>query len=155
MSRAWSRLLTVAAACTAPLAAGCGGSGTVPVKGTLTFDGKPLAGAFVTLIPDGPGGREAHGSTDAGGVFHLSTFSPKDGALPGAYKVTVTYSEPVPVPANLKSATDVQKAAAEAVDSRTTGLVIPPIYAQPDRTVLKHRVPEDGDLKLELRGTPR
>ena len=93
-------------------------------------------------------------TTDDDGTFALSTFHSADGALPGAYKVTVHYSEPTMVPSTATSPADVQKAMAKK--ARTTpSLVIPPIYSQPDRTVLTHRVPDDGAVKLELKSVPR
>src|SRR5947209_1784127 len=73
---------------------GCGAK-AVKVKGTVTFDGKPLPNAMVRFIPTGEGGREATGLTDAEGVFQLETSGTKDGALPGNYKVTVEYHEAV------------------------------------------------------------
>jgi hypothetical protein len=119
---------------------------TVPVKGTLTVDSKPLAGAQVMFHAQDPQGKDATGSTDAAGAFKLSTFQPGDGALPGSYKITVAYSEHRAGPA--------VKDASEALDAppklSPQSLVLPAKYAQPDQTILKHRVPEDGDVKLEL-----
>jgi hypothetical protein len=131
-------------------AAGCGGAKTVPVKGVITFDRKPLPNASVIFNAQDKGGRDASGTTDATGAFQVSTFQPKDGALPGLYKVTVHYSERVAVPPNLHSAEDVQKAMVQAAAAKKPSVVIPPIYSQLDQTILKHRVPEDGDATLEL-----
>ncbi|HXG08260.1 MAG TPA: hypothetical protein VNK04_00560 [Gemmataceae bacterium] len=117
----------------------------------VTVDGKPLANAFVHFIPQDEGGRDASGSTDANGVFQLSTFRPNDGALPGSYKITVQYSDPVEIPANFKTAEEVQAATTRASASQKASIILPPIYTQPDRTILKHRVPEDGDVRLELK----
>ena len=79
------------ACCICLLAAGCGPGrpATVPVKGTVTLDGKPVAGAQVMLMPQ-QGGRPAQGLTDGSGRFALETFAPGDGALPGLHAVTVT-----------------------------------------------------------------
>ena len=73
--------------------AGCGRSlpTTYPVKGTVTLDGKPVAGAGVLLIPKE--GRPAHGVTDENGAFTASTFGEGDGALPGRHVVTVHAQE--------------------------------------------------------------
>jgi hypothetical protein len=129
------------------LTAGCG-SQTVPVKGTVTVNGKPLANASVQFLNQ-DGGKDARGFTNADGEFELTTFQPKDGAMPGQYKITVTYSEPVKVEPS-PYAEDVQKAMQQAGASAKPGLTIPPKYSQPDQTILKHRVPDDGDAKLEL-----
>lgn len=71
--------------------AGCGPDRpkTIPVSGTVTFDGKPIAGAAVLLMPEAPG-RPATGETDESGNFTMMTFEPGDGALPGKHAVTVT-----------------------------------------------------------------
>lgn len=77
---------------TAVVLAGCGGSDfpkTYSVSGTVVQNGKPVDGALVTFLST-EGGKSAVGSTNADGEFTLSTFGPGDGALPGAYKVTVT-----------------------------------------------------------------
>ncbi len=80
--------------------AGCGRSlpTTYPVKGTVTLDGKPVAGAGVLLIPKE--GRPAHGVTDENGAFTASTFGEGDGALPGRHVVTVTLKKYSGVTAN-------------------------------------------------------
>lgn len=71
---------------------GCAGKATTyPARGTVTFpDGKPLAGAVVTLRSishERP--VTARGRTNAGGTFTLSTFKPDDGALAGQHQAIV------------------------------------------------------------------
>ncbi len=74
------------------LVSGCGnpGIGTIPVEGTVLVDGKPIEGAMVIFHPEPPGGRAASGKTDANGVYKLTTEINGDGALPGAYQISVT-----------------------------------------------------------------
>ncbi len=92
----WSRrieglLLLAACVMLGPMGfTGCGKGRptTIPVTGTVTLDGKPIAGATVMLQPQGPG-KPAVGVTDDQGRFSLYTFEPGDGALPGTYLVTV------------------------------------------------------------------
>ena len=60
---------------------------TFPVAGTVTLDGKPVAGAAVVFTPEE--GQQATGTTDDSGRFELSTFQLGDGALPGTHRVTV------------------------------------------------------------------
>src|SRR5262249_11387748 len=62
------------------------------VEGIVTLDGKPVEGAMVSFVPEGGKGLPATGLTESDGVFHLTTFSFEDGALPGEYKVLVTKS---------------------------------------------------------------
>ena len=72
------------------LFAGCGPSRpeTIYVKGVVTLDGNPVEGAAVLFSPTD--GRPASGITDAQGEFELQTFAPRDGAILGTHKVTVT-----------------------------------------------------------------
>lgn len=64
---------------------------TYPVKGTVTFGGKPLADAVVCFRPQDAqnGQRPANGKTDAEGRYRLTTFSSDDGAMAGTYRVTL------------------------------------------------------------------
>ncbi len=140
------------------LGSGCGGK-LVKVQGVVLLDDKPLPRAAVLFIPEGTEGRSANGFTDEKGVFRLSTFRTDDGALPGTYKVVIQYSEETAVPANLNTPEAIQKAMAKAAPSKKPSLTIPPIYSQPDRTVLRQKVPAEGEVKFELRsdngGQPR
>ena len=71
------------------LISGCGRGTplTMPVKGTVTFQGSPLAEADVAFTPTG--GRPATGRTDTAGQFTLTTFKTNDGAMIGQHTVTV------------------------------------------------------------------
>jgi hypothetical protein len=78
---------------------GCSGrSGrpeTVPVRGIVTYQGKPVAGASVAfLAPGAP--APASGTTNAAGKFQLSTFASNDGAVVGKHVVTVRELPGVP-----------------------------------------------------------
>lgn len=70
---------------------GCGPDRPVlaSVQGTVTLDGKPLAGAAVMLMPEA-GGRPARGTTDEQGHFELTTFERGDGAIVGEQRVSVS-----------------------------------------------------------------
>jgi hypothetical protein len=149
--RCWR--LMMAAVCLVGTA-GCGAR-PVPVKGIVIFDDKPLANAAVEFHPEAAGGRDATGFTDANGAFELTTLRSKDGALPGSYKVTVRFSEPASIPVDMKTAASVQKSMAEATKSRQPSIVIPDIYRQVDQTPLQCKLPEDRNVKLELRSEPR
>lgn len=73
---------------------GCGPKGPVhvPVSGTVTLDGQPIANAAVMFIPESSG-QPAHGLTDAEGRFTLGVQKKGDGALEGKYFVTVILNE--------------------------------------------------------------
>ncbi|MGE3809074.1 MAG: hypothetical protein AB7K24_30795 [Gemmataceae bacterium] len=151
--RKGARLLAALLAC--GLLAGCGSSGLVPVSGRLTLDQRPLAGATVHLVAQDEKGRDARGITDADGNFQLATLAPGDGAAPGNYKVIIHYAEQVKIPEGLKTAEEVQAAMAEAAAKHVPTIVVPEIYTRPDQTPLMHKVPDDGNLTLELTTTPR
>ena len=71
------------------LCTGCGGPGPVPVKGTVTYNGKPVPNVNVLLI--GQDDKRATGTTDASGVFaKLTTNMDGDGAVPGEYTVVLS-----------------------------------------------------------------
>jgi len=72
--------------------AGCGGSGgpkLYAVKGTVTYNGKPLDGANVNFLPTATGAQQAVGTTDAKGQYTLSTLG-RPGAVLGEHQVTIT-----------------------------------------------------------------
>lgn len=65
-----------------------------PVSGVLTYGGKPIAGAQVTLFPVDakvPDAVRPTAVTEADGRFHLSTFAESDGAPAGDYRVSVIW----------------------------------------------------------------
>jgi hypothetical protein len=64
----------------------------VPAGGIVEFEGKPVEDAtvvFVTLSADGKKEYAALGQTNAEGKFRLTTFRPKDGAIPGKHLVGI------------------------------------------------------------------
>jgi hypothetical protein len=82
---------------------GCGSSDDVavelhPVRGEISFQGKPIAGAIVSLHPKVVGATDApnpRASVQADGRFELSTFAQHDGAPAGDYVLTVQWFRPV------------------------------------------------------------
>jgi hypothetical protein len=72
----------------AVFASGCGeSSNLLPATGTITYQGKPLANATVTFIPEK--GDMSTGTTDASGKYEMKTRG-KPGANPGKNMVSVT-----------------------------------------------------------------
>jgi len=76
--------------------AGCGESDgrlpVYPVQGTVTLQGKPLGNALIALHPvdiSDPLATSCRATTDANGVFTISTYNANDGAPAGEYKVTI------------------------------------------------------------------
>src|SRR5262245_51088003 len=75
---------------------GCSNSSrpaTYPVTGTVTLQGKPVAGAAVTFVPTGDEGEAASAITDSEGKYALTTWQAGDGARPGEYRVKVSKQE--------------------------------------------------------------
>jgi hypothetical protein len=103
-----------------------------PVKGHVTYKGKPLAEAVVVLHHVG-GDVEGHqkptATTDPNGDFTLTTFNQNDGAPPGDYEITVE-----------------QRALVTAGEEpvRSGPNVLPPKYAKPATSGLKYTV-VDGE----------
>jgi len=66
------------------LLSGCGPSGpdVAPVRGKVTFQGKPVATGVVMYFPSE--GRAANGPIESDGTYQL-----RGGALVGSYKVTI------------------------------------------------------------------
>jgi hypothetical protein len=96
----------------APLAlaglVGCGaddGVPRVPVSGTITMNGKPMAGATVAFIPD-PGNKHQTPGSDATGPEgnYLLQWNHRSGVAPGSYKVAVTPALVLPAGAKIPDA---------------------------------------------------
>lgn len=78
---------------------GCGGSARlVPVEGKVSLNGKPLAGATVTLSQSRPGAPGPFlGETDADGNFRLGSVNEAGaGAAAGDYIVVITTVKQAP-----------------------------------------------------------
>ena len=58
------------------------------VRGTVTFDGSPLAGAFVVFTPH-EGGRQSSGYTNQDGIYELTYLRDIKGAKVGTHKVAI------------------------------------------------------------------
>jgi hypothetical protein len=76
-------------------ASGCGESGGVkvyPVKGTVTYKGKPMVGGgSIALIPlANLEGKTAGGRIAKDGTFSLMTYKEDDGSMPGEFRVQIT-----------------------------------------------------------------
>jgi hypothetical protein len=87
----------IAAMLALPLCWGCGTSGgpdgsmLVPVKGKVTYKGKPLTDGTITFEPD-DFGRPAHGNIQPDGTFVLTTYKDGDGAVRGQHRIAVSAS---------------------------------------------------------------
>jgi hypothetical protein len=125
--RTWQLTWTLVLGC---LVSGCGPSrpATVPVKGTVTYNGEPVEGAAVVFFGTG---RQATGETNSEGIFSLQTYEPNDGAIPGEYTVTIAKVESAPE------------------SSGDPGREPPKVSATPPKSLIpkKYADPKDSELK--------
>jgi hypothetical protein len=147
-SKAIAALIAALALC----GPGCGKK-AVRTSGTVTLDGQPVEGATVLFTPLAEGAPTARGVTGPGGAFELTTSKEKDGALPGEYKVTVTYTEPVEL-SSAVGGVDAMKAGMqmrEKAARRPPKYIIPPAYSNPATTPLTQKVPAAGPVTVEIK----
>jgi hypothetical protein len=130
---------------------GCGGARTSPVEGIVLLDGKPLAGASIQFVPQEQG-KDATGQTDNSGQFAMSTFQPRDGVLPGTYKVVISPPTGEVDPTKYGNAGDAMSAASKApAKKESTGPAFPQQYSRADQTPLTQEVPVKGQVKFDLK----
>jgi len=71
---------------------GCGTTGlpnSVPVKGTITLDGKPLENGTVMFVPAGQGQEDVAIGVIKDGHFAMATSVSSPGVIMGKYKIQV------------------------------------------------------------------
>jgi hypothetical protein len=108
-----------------------------PVSGSVTFNGKPLAGADITFVNDA--GDSYFGNTDDDGNYALKGRSGNQIPV-GKYKVVVSKFKMMKVP-------DGEEGEEEERQS------IPDVYSNEDQTTLNAVVAEDKkDYPFELLG---
>lgn len=154
-----SRLFFVSALILAS-SAGCGGSSgpkTVPVTGTVTLDGTPVAGATVTFSPTvTDGGRTSVGVTDNEGKFSLLAAGAGAGVVPGSYMVGISKTSGAATPAAQPAS---QEEAMKQIQAKMGGGSnaflpkgpvavkdeLPEMYKDPAKSGFSAEVNEDGE----------
>jgi hypothetical protein len=113
---------------------------TVPAEGIVTLDGAPVSDATVLFITE-TGNNSASGVSNKDGKFELRVFEEKKGAIPGAYKVTV--SKTIVEPAS-------ERAGETSVNVKYG---LPVRYSDLTKSGLTHSLGEQGDknIKIELK----
>lgn len=143
--------------------AGCGGEEkdlptTVPVTGSVSYNGAPVEGALVsfqsaTVDSMGNAAKPATGTTGPDGRFQLSTYvSGTDlvpGALPGEYKVTVSKTETPAAPTG-QSVEEQMRQQMMGGEMPEPKHLLPEKYASPETTDLTATVGADGAADLEF-----
>ena len=88
------------AATLATMVLGCGGPAglpnMVPIRGTVSYNGRMLTAGTVIYAPLSAEGRQARGTIQPDGSFRLTTLRNNDGAQQGEYKIVVIALEPHP-----------------------------------------------------------
>jgi hypothetical protein len=129
------------------LSSGCSQDANMPklgkVRGTVSYQGKPLDGGRVVFTPvsgkGGETGQNATGVIDRDGTYEMTTFSTGDGAILGQHVVTVV----------------VQKGEMPKPDANSQIKYVlpknmaPSKYASPDKSPLKCTVIEGG-MKFDI-----
>jgi len=126
----WMLILVPAGAALLSSCAGSKAPACFPVKGRVSYKGKPLAEAMVVLHRVGgdvEGNQEPMAFTDASGAFSLTTFKSHDGAPPGDYLISIEQRA-------------LQTVGEETI--RNGPNVLPPKYANPETSGLKYTVVE-------------
>lgn len=125
---------------------------TVPVEGTVTFNGAPLTDAVVTFFPLAGEDPPANGTTDAEGKFKLQTYvSPTqilDGAVAGQYRVSVVKSPGgTAIMLGLNSDDEATRKAAEDKMANLTGDEMGQMFGAGVRTDAEGNIIEDSQPK--------
>ncbi len=115
----------------AVLAAGCSdGVRLLPVTGTVSIDGQPVADAAVMFTPV-DGGPIASATTDDRGIFSLATAN-RPGAVAGEHRVTVCKQ--------ITHNPDYKNLSRQDAGMMRIEWITPPRYSQPDTSGLRATV---------------
>jgi hypothetical protein len=139
---------------------GCSNSSrppTYPVTGTVTLQGKTVAGAVITFVPTAEKGDAASAITDAEGKYALTTWEAGDGARPGEYRVKLSKQEQQTVdPSKLVQNLSYEEEQKIYVESKKAPppakRLIPSKYENDETSGLIHKVeekPTTFDIKIE------
>lgn len=132
---------------------GCGPAGqvkTYPVKGRITFEGKPMVGGGgISLIPlaDQPG-KTAGGTIQPDGTYVLGTYKDADGSMAGEFRVVV-FQETVK---EGKAAADGSGGAIAGVSTVAAGDRIPVVYANDRESPLTAKIEaKPNEINFDLK----
>jgi hypothetical protein len=134
--------------------AGCsGGQRTaVPVSGSVTYNGQPVAGATVIFLGKA-NEPAATGITATDGTFRLSTYGEADGAVPGQYSVTVVKMEGGPADdpnAPFDPVADMEAAAKNTAPAPPAHHLLPEKYATAKESPLGFTVGASGSNQFPI-----
>jgi hypothetical protein len=132
------------------VAPGCGSDGLemFPVRGEVSYQGKPLTRGIVTYVPTTAGaGRTANGPIQPDGTFEMTTQKRGDGVTPGTYNIVIYSDEEDPNQPRTREEIESQGAAAVAPK-----LLVPEKYLSSETSGLSDTVDNNhsGFKKIEL-----
>jgi len=125
--------------------AGCQSSDTVPVRGKITYAGRPVDRGRITFEPikladEAAPRRPSIAPIRADGTFEMTTFASGDGVQPGEYKVIIWSVENEPGDNDW----------GQIGKTFDVGWLVPEKYARSKTTPLTVTVPPEGELHFEL-----
>ena len=137
----------------AALLLGCSPSGQVkvyPVKGRITYQGKPMVGGgAITFVPTiDQAGKAPGGTIKPDGTYELGTYKENDGAMAGEFKVIIFQQ----IAQEREAAPDGSAPTATASLSVSPADHIPKIYSSDRDTPLTAKVeakPNEFDFDLK------
>lgn len=122
-----------------------GGPARVPASITVTYNGSPVEGASITLVPKAEG-EAAYGMTDSSGVAQLSTRGENDGAIPGEYQVLISKTETKSADVKIDSnEVGAMPSGADAMKQAETSHLVPEKYSAIGTTDLTATIAPDGE----------
>ncbi len=128
---------------------GCGGTSVHPVKGKVTFNGKPMkGGGSISFVPTGnQAGKTAGGEIDQDGNYVLTSNKTGDGSMTGEFRVVIYQT----VEQEPEATADGTKAA-KSVMAVPVADRIPLIYCDPVNTPLTAKVEaKDNVIDFDLK----
>jgi len=135
---------TVALAAFVLLIVGCGDGRPTrhPVRGCVTYHGKPVVGGWVSFtrtdkVEKGTPMRPATGELNDDGKYVMKTFGDDDGVMPGQYAVSIV-------------AIDYSKAKGTRDPRQPQPFLIPVKYTRPDTSGLTVTIPQEISASLEF-----
>lgn len=146
MRLSYGPLLAAVAAVTL---AGCGGPKVYPVKGRITFEGKPLkGGGSISFMPVGSQpGKAGGGEIKEDGTYELMTHQQGDGSMTGEFRVVI-YQSTEREPNTTKDG----ERGGRSISVVAEGDRIPTVYADPVRSPLTATVEaRENTIDLDLK----
>ncbi|WZO96282.1 carboxypeptidase-like regulatory domain-containing protein [Isosphaeraceae bacterium EP7] len=135
------------AACSLAVLAGCGEDGPtlVPVRGTVTLNGQPLADAEIVFVPD-PANTDVTGGRDKSGPDgnYLATYNGRSGLAVGRYKVLVSKKAEAPPGMVLPDAIKMDRVQQEMMGIRKE--ILPSKYSSATKSDFAADIKEQGGV---------